>query len=348
MNPLDHYTGNLTWLPARTIFLCRAGSHAYGTALPTSDQDFRGVAIPPREYFLGYLHRFEQAEIKGNPDVVVYDVRKFVTLAADCNPNIIELLFTDRSDWLVDDHEWYVLHRARDLFLSQKAVHTFTGYAYSQLNRIRSHREHLLHPKEVQPRRADFGLPEGQMALPREQMDIIDSRIRKLADTLAGGGVTKDQVETQHEQDLIAAACRELDVGINLMEVIRAERRYKAAARAYAQYQTWKRERNPKRAELEAKFGYDCKHALHLVRLLRMGCEILAGQGCIVKRPDAEELLAIRAGAWTIDQLLTYADEMQQKIYDLQGTTTLPAAPDRAAIDRLLVDMVGSYLEEYS
>ena len=346
MNPLDHYTGNLTWLPARTIFLCRAGSHAYGTALPTSDQDFRGVAIPPREYFYGYLNRFEQAEIRGEQDVVVYDVRKFVALAADCNPNIIELLFTDPSDWVMDDYEWRELHRARDLFLSQKAVHTFTGYAYSQLNRIRSHREYLLNPKEVQPRRGDFGLPE-ELTLPKEQMNVIDSRIRKLADTLAGGGLTKDQIEAQHERDLIASACRELDVGLNLMEVIRAERRYKAAMKAWSQYQTWKRERNPARAELEAKFGYDCKHGMHLVRLLRMGAEILAGQGCIVKRPDAGELLAIRAGAWTLDRLLTYADEMQQKIYDLQTTTALPHVPDRAAIDRLLVGVVGSYLEEY-
>jgi len=44
------YNGNLTWLPERTIFMARHGSKAYGTSLPTSDEDFRGVAIAPREY----------------------------------------------------------------------------------------------------------------------------------------------------------------------------------------------------------------------------------------------------------------------------------------------------------
>src|ERR1039458_5020213 len=34
------------------------------------------------------------------------------------------------------------------------------------------------------------------------------------------------------------------------------------------QYNGWKAQRNPKRAELEAKFGYDTKHAMHLVRLM--------------------------------------------------------------------------------
>ncbi len=45
------YRGSLAWLPQRTIFLTRAGSHAYGLATPESDVDIRGVVIPPQEYF---------------------------------------------------------------------------------------------------------------------------------------------------------------------------------------------------------------------------------------------------------------------------------------------------------
>jgi len=45
---------------------------------------------------------------------------------------------------------------------------------------------------------------------------------------------------------------------------------------------------------LEAKFGFDTKHAMHLIRLLRMAREILETGVVHVKRPDAEELSAIR------------------------------------------------------
>src|SRR5689334_6384272 len=92
------YQGNLPWLVPRTIYLSRHGSHAYGTSRPTSDLDLRGVAIPPRAYLLGSLRRFEQAEQKGDPDVVIFALAKFMGLAAECNPNVLEILYTEESD----------------------------------------------------------------------------------------------------------------------------------------------------------------------------------------------------------------------------------------------------------
>src|SRR5262245_20013011 len=94
------YRGNLTWVPQRTIFLTRAGSHAYGLATPESDLDLRGVVIPPKEYFFGFAHHFEQAE-SSDPDFVLYDIRKFFQLAAACNPSIIELLWIGEEDHLL-------------------------------------------------------------------------------------------------------------------------------------------------------------------------------------------------------------------------------------------------------
>ena len=44
---------NMQWLKNRTILLTRTGSHAYGTNTPESDEDYRGVCIPPPEYYLG-------------------------------------------------------------------------------------------------------------------------------------------------------------------------------------------------------------------------------------------------------------------------------------------------------
>lgn len=130
------YKGNLDWLEPRTIFLTISGSRAYGTQTPTSDFDFRGIAIAPKEYYLGFNKRFEQVESK-DPDLTIFELQKFIKLATDCNPNIVEILYTDPSNHLIVTPAGGRLLDNRELFLSQKAKHTFSGYAISQLKRIK-------------------------------------------------------------------------------------------------------------------------------------------------------------------------------------------------------------------
>jgi len=104
---------------------------------------------------------------------------------------------------------------------------------------------------------------------------------------------------------------------------------YNLAKEKHAQYWTWKKNRNEVRSALEEEHGYDTKHAMHLVRLLRMGKEALEEGVLKVKRPDAAELLEIRAGAWTYEQCIAYAKEMDELIRgELYNTTKLPKKPD--------------------
>lgn len=341
------YKGNLLWLRDRTIFLTRHGSTAYGTATLTSDLDLKGIAIPPKEYWLGFLNSFEQAETKGDPDVVVFGIKKFFELAAKCNPSIIEILFTHQNDWIIPDRNnwgaWKLLYQARDQFLSLQARHTFSGYAMAQLKRIRTHRRWLLNPPAKKPERSDYGLDNSNGSIGREQLGVIESKIHKIEDMFAGMGKTKDLLEA-HEQEIVEQAVLQLDLHKNLIPLIMAERRYKNSCRNWDSYQTWKTDRNVVRSKLEAQFGYDTKHGMHLVRLMRMCKEILTEGRVYVKRPDAEELLAIRGGAWTYDQLMEWAEAQDQAMTEAAATSKLPHEPDRKALDSLLVRMVEAAL----
>ena len=61
------------------------------------------------------------------------------------------------------------------------------------------------------------------------------------------------------------------------------KREWHTRKKKYNQYNEWLRNRQAERAELERKFGYDCKHGMHLMRLLRMGKEVLStGQPAIM------------------------------------------------------------------
>lgn len=340
------YTGNLAWLKHRTIFLTKHGSQAYGTATPTSDLDIKGIAIAPKEYYLGFLQSFEQAETRAPLDAVIYDVRKFFKLAADNNPNIIEMLFTDMEDWILPvlpnfNSLWWNIYTERNLFLSRRVKHTFSGYAIAQMKRIRTHRGFLLNPPKAAPVRYWFGLPEGEPTIGKEQLGIVEARIRKIGDILGGEGLTKDQVAEQDEA-VVERVVGEVNLARDLIPIIIAERRYANACRTWKQYQDHQTNRNPARAELEAVHGYDTKHAMHLVRLLRMAGEILRGEGVKVKRPDAEELLDIRRGAWHFDRLEEWARREEAGLDGLYHSSPLPMEPDRKKLDTVLVNLIGS------
>ena len=90
------------------------------------------------------------------------------------------------------------------------------------------------------------------------------------------------------------------------------------------------------------------KHAMHLVRLMRMGVEILEGKGVQVHRHniDADELLAIRNGAWSYDQLLGWAEAINANLNALYATSTLQAKPDRRAVNAVLMELMAEAMAQ--
>jgi hypothetical protein len=105
-------------------------------------------------------------------------------------------------------------------------------------------------------------------------------------------------------------------------------------------YWEWKKNRNKNRAEMEDKFGFDGKHACHLVRLLRMGVEALRDGVILVKRPDASELLSIRNGAWTYDEIVEYAEQMDHEVREVwYKKTNLRKTPDLHLAAQVLMEV---------
>jgi len=292
------------------------GSRAYGLERPDSDWDFKGVIVGPAAWYHGFVGGPEQIEL--GADHVRFEVRKFIRLAAKSNPTLLETLYTHPDDHRTVTGAGRMLLDARDRFLSRRVAQSFGGYALSQLKRIRTHRQWLLNPPEAPPTREAYGLPE-RAVVPRDQMGAAEAM--------------------RDKGDLA-----ELDVSPNFLDMLDRERRYKGARKRWSQYQTWLKHRNPKRAALEARFGYDTKHAMHLVRLLRMGGEILRGDGVIVRRPDRDALLAIRDGDLDYDGLITQAESLSDAIETAEAPSPLPSAPDEAALDTLCVALVDAVL----
>jgi predicted nucleotidyltransferase len=299
---------------AAVIFETIHGSRAYGLATESSDTDLRGVFVPPPLSLHGFRETPDQ--IEPSAERVLYEVRKFFRLAAACNPTVIEILFTDPADHVTVSPEGRRLLDRRSEFLSRRAGDSFGRYGLAQLHRIRTHRRWLLSPPKGKPERASHGLPE-RSTIPRDEQGAVEAML--------GDG-----------------RLAETDLPPSFLVLLDRERQYRSAMREWQQYQEWARNRNPARAELERQFGYDTKHAMHLLRLLRMAVEILTTGEVLVRRPDAEDLKAVRRGSLTFDGLLEQADGLGSRLKALADTSALPARPDEDRLNAFCAELVSS------
>lgn len=116
------------------ILLGLGGSHAYGTNIEGSDVDIRGCALNTKEEILTNQN-FEQF-VNEATDTTIYSFNKLLHLLSNCNPNTIEILGLKEEHYLYKNKIGQELLDNKKLFLSQKAVQSFGGYASAQLRRL--------------------------------------------------------------------------------------------------------------------------------------------------------------------------------------------------------------------
>lgn len=143
------------WLPDNLVYETMTGSVAYAVSSDTSDIDVYGVCIPPKDlvfpHLAGEIHGFgqqlkrfdnwQQHHIKAGGkewDFQVYGIVNFCHLVMMNNPNMVDALFTPRRCVLsVTAIGEYLREHRRD-FLSKKAWHSFKGYAFQQMAKMRT------------------------------------------------------------------------------------------------------------------------------------------------------------------------------------------------------------------
>lgn len=342
-------------LPDESIPLVEflGGSHLYGTNTPESDEDFRGVFIAPKQYYLGCQKKIESVERTGEKeeDCVYYELKKFFQLAAEGNPTIIEFLFVPKNKELFSSKIWNEIRKNSQIFLSKKVKFSFSGYAFSQLKRIDTHRGWLLNPPKEAPQRKTFGLPEEQK-LARDQIGAFNVILAQYMDEILSIHPLKQQLldmlnttpmlgVNQSLKNVPWDAVQEITgIDSNFIEILKRERAYEQEKKRWNSYLTWKENRNAKRAELEKLRGFDLKHASHLYRLLTEGKELLTDGVLTLPRPDANLLLGIKNGCWSYEELMNQVQSFEVDFDNLYKTSNLPHSPNHEAIDELLIKIV--------
>jgi len=92
-----------------------------------------------------------------------------------------------------------------------------------------------------------------------------------------------------------------------------------------------------KRRDLFDKYGFDCKAAAHMIRLVRMAAEFYESNGVLqVWREDYDELLTIKRGEWSLPQVeQEFAQQIERASRACKGSS-LPQEPDYEKAQKLL------------
>jgi len=119
----------------RVILRCVVGSRAYGLARDDSDTDRRGLYLPPADLHWSLSGAPQQLQNDATQEVY-WEIQKFLTLALNANPNVLECLYTPLVETATPlARELLAL---RDSFLSKRVYRTYSGYAAAQFRRMQA------------------------------------------------------------------------------------------------------------------------------------------------------------------------------------------------------------------
>lgn len=137
------------------------GSIAYGTNSDASDVDIYGFCVPSKDIVFPHLDgeipgfgrqkkrfdQYQQHHIKDQSsgkeyDLSIYSIVKYFHLCMDNNPNMLDSLFVPARCILHSTEVGNMVREHRRMFLHKGSWHKHKGYAYSQLNKMRSQNRH--------------------------------------------------------------------------------------------------------------------------------------------------------------------------------------------------------------
>jgi len=370
---------NLKDIENLKIYEIIAGSYAYGTNTEESDIDLRGIFVLPNDFFLSMTDPIKQVSDEKN-DTTFYELRRYFELAKDCNPNITEMLYSPSDCTKIVSPEMDRILSERNIFISKKAYHSFSGYAFAQVKRSRGQNKWVNNPQsETPPDKLDFcwfvdvprvgklqirlyetcsavsvendGMPCRPIPIKQANIDLSQYNAAKM-----------EHMEHVYRLYEYEGRARGVFRGVSQQLVVESipfddewfyfsglliynEPGYSAACKDWKNYWTWKKERNEARYRTQeaGEVDFDSKNMQHCMRLLWSGRNILENGEPIVRfsGEKLQHLRDIRSGKYTHDQLMEWIEEEMRKLDKIKESSDLPESSDFNKINKLYREIIG-------
>ena len=331
------------------VFECYSGSHAQGLATPTSDVDIKGVFILPEDDYFG-LDYIDQISNETN-DIVYYELRRFVELLSQSNPNILELLYTPKESIRI-------LHPCFKPLLDTKVLsklckEKFGNYAYQQIRKAKGLNKKILNPMSKKRKSIlDFCFvvhDQGSIsALEFLSMNKLTqsacglTKVPHMTDVYGiymGNEGCKEMLKKEDSNEFSLSTIPKGELPIGIMHFNHPA--YSKYCKDYKEYWKWVKERNEVRFASTTHHGkgYDAKNMMQCLRLLNM-CEEIGETGkLIVKRNDRAFLLDIKNGKYEYQSLIQMAEDKLKSIEETYQNCDLPNILDKKSLNAVLVQV---------
>lgn len=305
-------------LGSNIILLTLGGSHAYGMDKEDSDVDVRGISLNSKpDILLGA--DFEQV-VDVDTDTTVYSFNKMIQLLTSNNPNTIEQL------GCLPQHYFYLSEIGKELldnrkmFLSQICVHTFGGYASSQLRRMSNKAARLVSQAENE-------------SYILKSIDNARYEFKNRYYPLQNDNDLKLYIDKSAQEGYDSEIF--MDVRLNHYPLRDWTGMWNEMKTIVSSYNKFGR-RNEK-AVAHDKLG---KHMAHLIRLYMMCIDILEKEEIVTYREKERDLLmSIRNGEYLdgnrqpIPEFYDLLNEYEKRFEYAKNNTSLPEKPDYKRIN---------------
>ena len=346
------------------LFEIVAGSRAYGTHHAASDEDLRGIFMLLTSHYLLEESPLQQVSDERN-DTVYYTLKRFLELAANANPNIIEMLFIPEDCVRRQSHLLQPLFDARHIFITQKVYSSHVNYAQAQIKKARGKNKWVNNPQpEVAPRREEFcwfisssdqsRMPLRPVSLTKSGINLQEYHVSSVEHSsqlyrlyhygkVASGVFHNDEIVCKPiPKDDEKSLCR----GMLLFN----ENAYICAKRDHKHYWEWRANRNENRwlGQESGQRDYDAKNMMHTFRLLLSGQNILEHGEPLVRfeKENLELLLKIRDGKFTYDRLIEMVQAKLDSFAKIHALSKLPEEVDEEKLKDLLATITKNWEEE--
>lgn len=319
-----------------TIVRMEFGSLVYGTRVPTSDTDYKGILLPPPREILLQRAKSGISLSTGNDqsrntaddiDDEMYWLHNFCKLLAEGQTGALDMLFTPDKNIIHTSPLWSYIKTHQEQFLS-KNMKSFIGYCVGQSQKYSLKGDHMAaykaayewfegYPSHV---RLDDISQYDFDALFREHNKANMFKILLLPDA---NGKMLNYIQVGPKTKVpFTASCK-------TAATIFKEQYNKYGARA---------------KQAMDNQGVDTKAIMHSVRVINEGIELCKTGHITFPRPEADLLLKIRKNEIPYVQVAEMIDNGVQELKIEMDKSSLPDKPNFKFIEDFVVNTYANHI----